>query len=106
IIAASGITAAAASGKLDLFHDILTRTELSEGGDPLPLMKENTSADELSEMEPFITDDTVQFSGDDTLDISTVCLYNDRNTLMMTLAVETQGNITLPLMRSSSPISA
>ena len=96
LVAVSGVTAAAASGKIDLFRSILSRTELHDGGNSLPLMGEETAPDELAEMEPMVMEEAVQFTGDDTLHISTVCLYHDTNTLMITLAVDAADGITLP----------
>ena len=96
LIAVSGVTAAAASGKLELFRSILSRTALHEGGSSLPLMEEETTPEELAEMEPLVMENAVHFTGDDILRISTVCLYHDTNTLMMTLAVEVQYGVTLP----------
>jgi len=92
MLAVSSVTVVA-SGKLDLFHSILSKTKLSDGGDSLPLMQEES---EPQNMEQYLAENTVHFNGSESIDISTVCMYHDVNTLMLTLRLQLQEGITIP----------
>ena len=90
-IAVSGVSVAAANGKLDLLRNILSQTDLHNGPDaPDALIDpaaENTADNDLSE--------TV-FAGTDSLRVSTFGMYYDSNMLMLTLAVTPQNGTLLP----------
>lgn len=91
--ALSGVTAAATTGKLDLFRNILSQTKPGSGPespaalvDPAP---EDTALHNLAETE------TV-FTGEDSLRVSTVAMNYDSNSLILMLAIETQNGTVLP----------
>ena len=92
LIAVSGVTVAAASGKLELFRSILSHSEISEGGVPLPQL----DGTDNRLIEEYLQEDTVLFEGDNSIQVSTVCMYHDSNTLMLTLALKMQDNLILP----------
>ena len=87
-----GVTAAAVSGRLDLFKNVLGRTVLSDA-ENLPLMND---AEDSAEMEQFLHENDTVFAGDSSLQISTVGMYSDNNTMMLTLEIIPQNGQSLP----------
>ena len=91
-VAMCGVTAAAVTGKLDLFRNVLGRTVLSDAQN-LPLT--GNQADSAA-MVPFMQEGTAVFAGDSSLQIETVGMYSDNNTVMLTLEIQPQDGQTLP----------
>ncbi len=91
-IAMCGITAAAVSGKLDLFRNVLGKTVLSDA-ENLPLMSD--TADPAA-MDPFMQESSTVFAGDSSIRIETVGMYSDNNTMMLTLELLPQNGTALP----------
>ena len=87
-----GVSAAAVSGRLDLFKNILGRTVLSDA-ENLPLMSD---AADPAAMEPFLHENETVFAGSDSLHISTVGMYGDSNTVMLSLELLPQNGTELP----------
>ena len=92
-VAVFGVTAAAVSGRLDLFRNVLGKTTISDAGN-LPLT-DNKEADPAA-MAPFMQEDATVFAGSDALRISTVGMYNDNHTLMLMLEITPQNGTELP----------
>lgn len=91
-VAVLGVSAAAVSGRLDLFKNILGKTVLSDA-DNLPLMSD---AADTAAMEQFMQEDETVFAGSDSLRVSTVGMYSDNNTVMLSLELIPQNGTVLP----------
>lgn len=91
-VAVFGVSAAAVSGRLDLFKNILGRTVLSDA-ENLPLMSD---AADPSAMEPFLHENETVFAGSDSLQVSAVGMYGDSNTMMLSLELIPQNGTELP----------
>ena len=92
-VAVFGVTAAAVSGRLDLFRNVLGKTVISDA-DNLPLTNQKEA--DPAAMAPFMQEDATVFEGSDALRISTVGMYNDRDTLMLMLEMTPQNGTELP----------
>ena len=91
-VAVFGVTAAAVTGRLDLFRNVLGKTVISDA-ENLPLMSGNADS---AAMEQFMHEDETVFAGSDDLRVSTVGMYSDCNTLMLTLELTPQNGTVLP----------
>ena len=91
-VAVCGVTVAAATGKLDIFRKMLGKTALTDTDSRLPMMHE-TSEETMSQ---YLWEDGTVFSGDSSLNISTVSMYSGQDTLMLMLAIAPQNGQSLP----------
>lgn len=91
-VAVFGVTAAAVSGRLDLFKNVLGRTVLPDA-ENLPLMSD---AADPADMEQFLHENDTVFAGDSSLQVSAVGMYSDNSTVMLTLEIIPQNGQNLP----------
>ena len=93
LTAVSGITVAAATDGFSRFRSILHKTEPGANlSEELPLMKN----DDISGMEQNISEKCTVFNGTDSMTVSTVGMYYDNNTLMLSVAMKLNKAISIP----------
>lgn len=93
LTAVSGLTVAAATDGFDHFRSILHRTEPSANiSEELPLM----NGGKVSDMEQNISENRIVFTGSDSMTVSTAGMYYDNNTLMLSVEMKLNGDISVP----------
>ncbi|MBR5684100.1 MAG: hypothetical protein IKW96_12650, partial [Ruminococcus sp.] len=93
LTAVSGLTVAAATDGFGHFRSILHRTEPNANiSEELPLMNDS----EVSGMEQNISESRIVFTGSDSMTVSTAGMYYDNNTLMLSLEMKLNDDISVP----------
>ena len=91
--AVSGLTVAAATDGFSRFRAILHKTESSVNlSEELPLIKNGS----INGMEQNISEKQIVFTGNDIMTISTVGMYYDNNTMMISLEMKLNEDISIP----------
>ena len=93
LTAVSGLTVTAATGGFGHFKSILHKTEPSGNiSDELPLMNGN----DVSGMEQNISENRIEFTGSDSMTVSTAGMYYDNNTLMLSVEMKLNEDTFIP----------
>ena len=89
----SGLTVAAANGGFSHFREILSKTKPEPAlSDELPLMRSG----DVSGMEQNISENRIDFTGNDSVKVSTAGMYYDNNTLMLSVEMKTSPDVQIP----------